>query len=180
MKKPSVTELLQILDKPALLWWANKQGLLGIDISKKKSEWLNAGSSIHNQIELFILHGTPFNEEEDQKKCVKFLEKYEVLEIEKKIETEYFKGRLDAKIKCKKTGKIYLVDFKRNCKKVYFEHKLQLAAYSMAENCDGLLIIGVPQFKEFDLGIEDFQPYQEIIKSLSNIYTNKKLIENEN
>jgi len=41
MKKPSVTELLRILDKPALLNWANKQGLLGIDISVKRKEWLS-------------------------------------------------------------------------------------------------------------------------------------------
>lgn len=176
MKKPSVTELLQILDKPALIGWANQQGLKGIDISKAKTKWLNAGADIHTQIEMFVLHGTPFNEKEDQLKCEKFLSKYEIIEMEKKIETDYFQGRFDVKFKCKKTGKIYLGDFKRRCKKVYLEHRLQLAAYSMAEQCDGLMIIGVPEFKEYDLKIENLTPYHEILKALSIIYSNKQII----
>jgi len=178
MKKPSLTKLIQILDKPALIGWANKQGLMGIDISFDRIKKLNAGTDIHKQIELYIKDGFPFKEAEDQVNCEKFLLKYEIMDIEKKIETDYFKGRLDVKFKCKNTGKIYLGDFKRRCKKVYLEHRLQLAAYSMAEPCDGLMIIGVPEFKEFDLKIDNLLPYYEIIKSLHTIYINKNIIEN--
>lgn len=175
MKKPSVTELLKLLDKPALMNWANKQGLKGIDISKERNVWLNAGTSIHKQIEMYVLHKTPFENISDQLNCDKFLSKYEVLDIEKKIETDYFYGRLDAKVKCKESGNIYLVDFKNKCSNIYFEHKLQLVAYSMAEDCDGLMIIGVPEFLELKLELKDIKPFEEIIISLSNIFKHKQL-----
>ena len=177
MKKPSVTELLQLLDKPALLGWANSQGLKGIDISKERSKWLNAGTSIHCQIERFIVDCIPFDDPKDQLKCEKFLDKYEVIDIETNIETDYFIGRYDLKAKSKETGKTYIIDFKRKCKKIYLEHKLQLVAYSMASECEGLMIVGVPDFKIFDIQIEDRTPYQEIMKSLSVIYQNKQKIE---
>ena len=51
MKKPSVTQLLDLIAKPALISWANKQGLMGIDTSEKRKKILLNGTSLHSQIE---------------------------------------------------------------------------------------------------------------------------------
>ena len=175
MKKPSISQLLALLDKPALLNWANKQGLQGIDISKERSKWLNAGTSIHNQVEKFVNNGTPFLNKVDQDNFSRFISDKEIIDLEKNIETEWFIGRYDFKVEF--NGKILLIDFKNNAKNVYLENKLQLVAYSMAEKCDLLAIVSVPAFTQFDVIIEDRKPYEDILKSLSNIYYCKKQIE---
>ena len=100
-----------------------------------------------------------------------------IIEIEKSIETDYFVGRLDVKIEY--NGKIFICDFKSNQKNIYFENKLQLVAYSMAEQCDGLGIISVPDFTFIPVIINDKTPYQHILINLSNIFKLKKQIENE-
>jgi len=174
MKKPSVTELLKILDKPALLNWANKQGLLGIDISVKRKEWLNNGTSNHAQIENYLLNGTPFLDSSTQLVFENFLQNKQVIEIEKQIETEWFVGRMDFKFKM--NGLVYVSDFKSNQKGIYIENKLQLVAYGMAEKCDKYCIISVPDFTIIPVEIPDEKPYIEILKALTIIYQNKQLI----
>ncbi|CAB4165147.1 hypothetical protein UFOVP916_61 [uncultured Caudovirales phage] len=176
MKKPSVTELLQLLNKPALIGWANKQGLLGIDINKAKKVWLNDGSSIHNQIEKFIKDGEPFINSEHQKKFIEFISDKEILGLEQNIETDWFIGRYDMKIKW--NGKIYLIDFKINHKNIYLENRLQLVGYSMAEHCDSFAIVSVPDFTVMNFKIENRTPYEDMLKSLSIIYKSKNQIEN--
>ena len=169
--KPSVTDLIKLLDKPALLNWANKQGLLGIDISKERTKWLNKGTSIHSQIENFIRKGEPFISEVDQSYFKCFIFDKEILGLENNIETEWFTGRYDIKVKWR--DKIYLMDFKNNAKRIYFENKLQLVAYSMAEKCDSMAIVSVPSFSVMNFSVQDRKPYEEILKCLSKIHTLK-------
>lgn len=175
MKKPSVSQLLALLDKPALLNWANQQGLKGIDISKERRKWLNDGISIHSQIENFIKSKKPFLNKQDQINFEKFIEDKEILDFETKIETEWFQGRYDFKVKW--NNKVYMMDFKNYPKGIYIENKLQLIAYSMAEKCDGFAIVGAPQFNVIEFDPIDREPYQEMLKSLSEIYYLKKEIE---
>lgn len=175
MKKPSVSELLALLDKPALLNWANQQGLKGINIQKERSKWLKSGLSIHSQIEHYIKDRVPFLNIEDQERFLNFIKDKEIISFETKIETEWFQGRYDIKLKW--NDKVYIMDFKSNQKAIYLENKLQLIAYSMAENCDSFAIVGVPNFNIVEVEIQDREPYIEIIKSLSNIYKYKKQIE---
>jgi len=179
MKKPSITELIKLLDKPALLNWANKQGLEGIDISKEKKTWLSKGVSTHAEIAAFVKDGTPFTNEDTQKNFQKFICDKQVLGYEHDIETEYFVGRYDMKLKW--DDEIVMVDFKKSdkgvMKKIYLEHKLQLVGYSMAEQCDKFAIVTTPDFSVIKFKIENRTPYEEIIKSLSNIYTQKQKIE---
>jgi len=174
MKKPSVTELIKLLDKPALLSWANKQGLIGVDITKKRKEWLNYGTSLHNQIYEYITTGTPLIKESDMNNYNFFFKDKEILSVECKVENEYFTGTYD--LIYKKNNKIYLSDYKSNAKNIYFENKLQLVAYSMCVDCDALSIISIPDFKEMPFNISDKEPYIEILKSLSIIYKQKQLI----
>lgn len=174
MKKPSVTELLSLLDKPALLGWANRQGLAGIDISRARPNWLAQGLSIHDQIENFIRKGEPFISSTDQESFKEFISDKEILALECNVETEYFVGRYDIRLKWK--DKTYIMDFKKDKKKIYLEQKLQLVAYGMAEPCDAFAIVSVPTFTVMNIKIKDRKPYEEIIKSLSNIYTQKQLL----
>lgn len=174
MKKPSVSELIALLDKPALLGWANRQGLAGVDISKMRPNWLGAGISIHEQIEKFIRNGEPFINSTDRELFKGFISDKEVLGLECKVEAELFTGRYDIKLKWK--DKVYIMDFKKDKKKIYLEQKLQLVAYGMAEQCDAFAIVSVPTFTVMNIKIEDRKPYEEIIKSLSNIYTQKQLL----
>jgi hypothetical protein len=173
-KKPSVTQLLSLLDKPALLNWANQQGLKGIDIKKERSKWLSSGSSIHKQIEMFIRNGDPFIRNEDQINFKKFIADKEIQGLECKIETDYFVGQYDIKVKW--NDKIYIMDFKNNSKGIYFENQLQLIGYGMAEKCDCFAVISVPEFIIMNFKVEDRKPYEDILKSLSNIYYQKWLI----
>jgi hypothetical protein len=50
MKKPSVTDICKILDKPALLKWSNKLGLEGIDLNYYQNSVLNRGIKKHKEI----------------------------------------------------------------------------------------------------------------------------------
>ncbi len=178
MKKPSVTELISLLDKPALLNWANKQGLLGIDINKARQKYMNEGVSIHSQIEKYIKNKTPFLSEQDQINFNNFISDKEIMESEIDIETEWFTGRFD--IKYKHQDKIFIADFKQKQKGLYFENKLQLIAYGMGSTCDNFAIIGVPEFNIIPVEIDNREPYEQILKSLSTVYMNKKYIEQYN
>ncbi len=174
--KPSITELLNLLNKPALINWANKQGLQGVDIGKQSKIWLKEGNSIHSQINKFISNGVPFENKIDEENFVMFSQNKEFLSSEKSIETEWFVGRYDLKMKW--NDKVYLVDFKRNHQAIYLENRLQLVAYSMAEQCDSFAIVSVPEFKVLNFKIENRKPYEDMLKSLSLIYSLKNQIEN--
>ena len=173
--KPSLTDLLKLLDKPALLNWANQQGLKGIDISKERSKWLNAGTSIHSQIENYIRKGEPFISDIDQSYFNCFIADKEILGLECKVETKWFTGRYDIKVKWH--DKTYIMDFKNNSKGIYFENKLQLVGYGMGELCDCFAIVSVPSFTVMNFKIENREPYEKILKSLSEIHYQKWLID---
>ena len=79
MKKPSVTELIKLLDKPALMYWANKQGLAGIDIKTERKKWLNDGTSMHSQVEEYVKNKTPFLNKDHQDNFDKFIFDKEIL-----------------------------------------------------------------------------------------------------
>lgn len=176
MKKPSVTQLLDLLAKPALIGWANKQGLAGIDIEVTRKKSLQDGTSIHNQIENYCKGEGDFIEERDRNRFNQFMQDKKILFIEKQIETEWFIGRFDAMLEVE--GKPLIVDYKSGFTgKVYLENKLQLIAYTMAEPAD-MAIVGVPQFYISPVIIKNREPYETLLKSLSNIYYAKKEIEN--
>lgn len=172
--KPSVTELIGLLDKPALLKWANKIGLEGIALDSYRKKVMNQGTSLHKQIEDFILHNKPFIDNEYFIKFQEFMNDKQIISVETNVENDYFRGRYD--IKLKYNGLIYICDFKSNHKAVYFENKLQLVSYKMADNCDEIAIISIPDFKFMAVEISDFEPYEQIIINLFNIYSLKKQI----
>jgi len=172
--KPSVTQLIQLLDKPALLKWANKIGLQGIDLDTYRSNSKKNGTNLHNEIENYVKNKIPFSSIEVQNNFINFFENKEILEIEKNIECEYFKGRLDIILNYK--NQKYICDFKSNQTNVYFENILQLVAYKMCENCNNIAIVSIPNFELININISNYEPEEEILKSLSNIYKLKNQI----
>ncbi len=174
--KPTVTQILSLLNKPALLIWSNNLGLEGIKINDYRKKILQKGSSIHNDISNHIKYNIPFSDNKIYEKYNAFIADKKILFCEKSIETDYFTGRLD--IVFEFNDLIYLCDWKRKSKKLYLENKLQLAAYRMAFECDRLAIISVPDFKIIDFDMVDFELYKETLIYLSKLYINIKRIEN--
>jgi len=176
MHKTSISELLNLLNKPALIGWANRMGLSGVDINSSNRKSMSEGTNYHNQIQSYIQNKTEFKDSVLGKNFIDFVSDKEILSCEVNIETDYFVGRYDFKFKFKESGKVVIVDFKTSDegvnKKLYLENKLQLVAYGMAENCDGFAVVTLPDFSYIPLDITDRTPYEGIIKSLSNIYTN--------
>jgi hypothetical protein len=176
--KPTITQLIDLLNKPALIKWANKIGLNGVDLDEYRNNLKYKGTSIHKQIENYIKYNIKLDNIEDQNNFDKYFVNKKIISYEKKIETDYFIGRLDIIIEYKNNK--FICDFKSNQKNVYFENKLQLVAYNMYEKIDNLGIISVPDFKYIPVIINDYKKYENILICLSNIYKLKNEIENGN
>jgi hypothetical protein len=173
--KPSVTELIEMLDKPALMKWANKIGLDGIRLDDYKSKAKSQGISLHETVENFLKYGLLSDDENINEKIKKFFSDKEVIGIEQPIENEHFKGRYDIKLKWQ--GLIFIADFKSNSG-VYFETKLQLAAYNMIENECIPSVIHLPEFLIRPITVDNTL-YGEFIIHLSKLWTLKKQIESK-
>lgn len=169
--KPSVTKLIEMLDKPALMKWANKIGLEGIKLDDYKSKSKEQGLSIHETIENYLKYGLLSDDESLNLKIQKFFSDKEVISVEQSIETDYFTGRYDIKLRWQNIE--FVCDWKSNGG-VYFETKLQLAAYAMSENCH-VAVIHVPDFLIRPVSITDI--YYEFLIELSKLYDLKQKIE---
>jgi hypothetical protein len=165
MRKPSVTQLLDLLAKPALIDWANRQGLAGVDINVLRSQSKSSGRSLHEQIEkrefADPLHAANFD---------RFMADKTLIDQEQKIETEWFVGRYDARLMWR--GETWLIDYKKATKPtVYFEHRLQLAAYSMGVKADRFGIVAIPGFNMAEAQIGDsIGQLHEIVLALATIW----------
>lgn len=171
IKKPSVTDLLDLLNKPALMKWANRIGLQGTSLDEYRKQAKARGTSIHAEIEGFFRDGTTLTCPHSQASLERFLSGKKVIAYESPLETEWFVGRCDLIVE--HSGVKYLCDFKSS-DGIYLETVLQLAAYQMAEPCGAAAIVVVPEFRFKELIVKDFTPYEEILKALSGIYTAKK------
>jgi hypothetical protein len=167
--KPTVSQLLSLLDKPWLLKWANKIWLDWIKIEDYKKKSTSEWTSLHYQIERYILYNEPFKNKEHQENFDKLFKDKSILKVEENIETDYFKGRLDIKIEGRQK---YICDFKSSWN-IYFENKLQLAAYRMANPEYKIWIIEIPSFIFKPIEIEQ-EMYESILINLSNIWITKQ------
>lgn len=170
MKKPSISELLDLLNKPALLYWANKIGLEGVRLSDYYKKSKGAGLSIHAQIKRFVEDGMPFENATHQENYLRFIADKAVIDLEQAIETTHFTGRYDVRIKMQDS--VYICDFKSSSG-LYFENKLQLAAYRMAFPECKVAVVEVPSFTLKPVEIEDFTELEGMIKCLAYIYKHK-------
>jgi len=175
-KKPSVTELVGQLDKPALLGWANRIGLEGKSLLDARRQNMTQGASLHRQLERWLLNGTPIEDEDFQSKAKEFFADKNLVACEKAIDHEKFTGRLDVKYETE-DGTVWICDFKTNQSRLYRENKLQLAAYRMVEGCDRVAVISIPDMKLIKAEIPDFSPYEEMILHLAEIFRLDRIIQ---
>lgn len=176
MKKPSISELLSLLDKPALLGWANRIGLEGKSLIEARRANMSQGTSLHKQVERWLLNKTPIQDEAFQVSVEVFFADKKVIASEKPIDHERFTGRLDVKYQTN-DGAIWICDFKTNQSRLYRENKLQLAAYRMSEGCDKVAVISIPDMKVIEADIPDFEPYEKMILHLAEIYRLDQIIQ---
>ena len=170
-----MTQLIDLLDKPGLLKWANKLGLQGINIDDKRKRSLERGSSMHKQVEAVVLGTGTFEREIDAMSFAEFRKHCEIKEVEQAIETEWFVGRYDALVSV--AGEDYIVDFKGGYKgKLYLDYKLQLVAYTMARPAK-MAVVPTPSFHFIPVEIADRRPYERMLICLSELWALKKEIE---
>ncbi len=92
----SVTKLIDLLNKPALLGWANKIGLQGISLKDYSCKSKNKGIIKHKQVEDYITKGIDFPESYRFDKCI---EGFEVIGCEVDVNNERIAGRIDLILK---------------------------------------------------------------------------------
>ena len=85
-KKPSVSKLLDLLNKPALMYWANNLGLEGMSLKKYRKRRLSLGTSLHKQVEYFLVDGLIPDNELLKNNFIDFFTDIEVLGVEQKVE----------------------------------------------------------------------------------------------
>jgi len=123
----SVSKALSVLAKPALVGWANRMGLKGIDTSKYNTKRSGEGMSVHDAIEAWM-HGE--SEEGCPDGFKKFISTHTVEPLLAEVYMEHsslgYCGRIDAY--CMVNGKLCLLDFKTS-KGIYDDMFYQLAAY---------------------------------------------------
>lgn len=137
---PSVTTILQVINKPALLYWAWDLGIKGIDFRKARTKEADCGTIVHAMVENH-LKGQPFHFPEYPDELVKraensfvsFLEwfeanKFELILSEQGLISEFYQygGTIDIFAKYKNEN--WLIDVKTS-KAVYNEMKCQISAY---------------------------------------------------
>jgi len=137
---PGVTTVLSVLNKPALVKWANNLGLQGIDSTKYRDAMADIGTLAHYVIMCHLKNQTPVLDDYSPEQIDKAencslsfyeWEKNHPLEpvlIEEPLVSEEFQfgGTVDCCAKC--NGDLLLVDFKTG-KGIYSEMFYQLAAY---------------------------------------------------
>jgi hypothetical protein len=139
---PGVTTITGVLNKPALVKWANNLGLQGIDSSKYTDEKATIGTLAHYLIECHIKNETPVLDDytknqidQAENSVLKFFEwertnKLEVIgsELELVSNKHNFGGCCD--IYATLNGAKTLIDLK-TAKGIFPEMITQVAAYSM-------------------------------------------------
>lgn len=171
MNKPNVTELIDLLNKPALLKWANKIGLEGTSLDNYKRKSTADGDNIHKQIENDFKYAIPYENERFES----FKSRYEYIESEPKIECEHYKGRADVILR--RDGLLWLFDFKAS-NSIYFEQKLQLMAYKRVLKVDRVGIVNTEYFTEniVEASPEQEVAYSKILAALVVIWKAKQIV----
>ena len=138
---PGVTTLLGVLAKPALVPWANKLGLQGIEVRKYVDHLAEIGTLAHHLLECHLAHTTPATTDyspEQLDKAENSLLSYfawaqghelqpRILEGQFVSEAHRYGGTIDCYGLL--DGLPTLLDFK-TAKAIYPEHLYQVAAYA--------------------------------------------------
>lgn len=183
---PGCTTITGVMDKPALVRWANGLGLQGIDSTKYVDETAQIGTLGHYLIECHLTGKQPETDDytKNQLDCAeKILRRFVGWEVERGIspadyalseaalvsEKHRFGGTVD--ICAVLHGKATLIDIK-TCKSIYGEHKTQVAggyALLCAENgynLENIIILRI--------GRNESEGFEEITVSPSEVELHQK------
>ena len=139
---PGVTTVINLLAKPALIEWAWKCGVDGIDYHKVRDDAADIGELAHKLIHCYIQKTEPdlkdYSETEIEKatKCLNLfkdwfkIDEFEILASEKPMVSEGYQFGGTPDIVAKRQGEIWLIDLKTG-NAIYEEHWLQVAAYEL-------------------------------------------------
>ncbi len=177
---PGVTTITGVLNKPALVPWANKIGLQGIEVSKYVDDLAAIGTLAHYMVECHIKKEKPALDDYSKNQIdsaetsfLKFLDwegkhKIQYMETEKQLISEKFQygGTLD--ILMVLDGVRTLVDLK-TCKAIYSDHFLQVGGGYMLlanENIGDIKEAGILRIgRSEEEGIEaEYKPVPNILK----------------
>lgn len=195
---PSVTTVLGVLNKPALVKWANNLGLQGIDSSKYVDKLARIGTLAH-LLAHCELTGTPpdllpYSQEEQTlalnalKSFHSWLRAHSVVLVASErplvSEKHRFGGTID--LIAKVDGALELVDFKTS-KALYKEHLYQVAAYKELAKEHGhkirrvrVLRIGRTVEEGFEEIVRPALPdHWKVFKSALEIYRLQAKLENK-
>lgn len=173
---PGATTVLSVLNKPALVKWANKLGLQGIDSSKYVDKMASIGTIAHYLIECHLKGEKPdlgeYSKNDIDKAenaLLKFFQwesenKFNVISSELKLTTDDYGGTIDCYAMV--NGKKCLVDFKTS-KAIYDEHFHQLAAYKNLLEVNGY---EVEQVKILRIGRDENEGFEERSGNKLDIY----------
>jgi hypothetical protein len=187
---PGCTTITGVMDKPALVRWANNIGLQGIDSSKYVDAMASIGTLTHSFVECYLLgykadiDDYTANQIEAAKKCFqKFLDWMTAKNIKKEdfvvsegqlVSEKYrFGGTVD--ICGVLNGVPTLIDIK-TCKGIYGEHKTQVAGgYRLLCEEAGY---GVEQILILRIGRDETEGHEEITvgKAESDLHVERFLI----
>lgn len=167
---PGVTTILGVMDKPALVKWANNLGLQGIDSAKYVDGLARIGTLAHYIIECYLkkqdVDYSDYTENEitaAENSVLKFFRwlesnNFEVIASELQLVSDKYNygGTIDCI--CKLNGKVTLLDFK-TCKGCYSEHHTQAVAYKLlAEEFD----YKIDDIRILRIGRDDDEGFEEI------------------
>lgn len=180
---PGVTTVLSVLAKPALIPWANKLGLQGIEVGKFVDSLGDVGTLCHSIIECYLKKEvvdysdyTPNQRILAENASRKFFEweqknDFQILQSELQLVSEkyFFGGTVD--IYCIFNGKKTLIDIKTS-KATYPEHFTQVAAYKILLEENGY---PVEDAKILRIGREEAEGFDEKDIPLIEIHQEKFL-----
>ena len=189
-KVPGVTTVLSIIAKPALITWANKMGLNGIDTTKYVDAAGNAGTACHEMIEAH-LKGIEFDRSsyaEDildlaENGFLKYLDweaqhKLEDIHSEMQLVSERFRFGGTADLYCKLDDIPTLIDIKTNATGIFQENLYQVAGYRILLEENGypverMVIIRVGKSDQPDLEtkeVGEYMHYRKVFLAALNLY----------
>lgn len=140
---PGVTTITGVLDKPALVRWANNLGLQGIDSSKYVDDLATIGTLAHYMVECHLKETEPelddFSKNQidsAENSFIKFLDwqkknEFTLIDSEMKLVSEKHQYGGTCDCYCSLNGVETLIDIK-TCKGIYDGHFTQVAGYKIA------------------------------------------------
>ena len=177
-----VTTILQVLNKPFLLKWANDLGLAGVKMSAYVDNLADIGTLAHAIVEAHLMKTevdysdySPNQKKMAEVSSAKFFDwetknKFEAIKCEIQLVSEKgFGGTID--IYCNLNGKKTLIDLKTS-KAIYPEHFIQTSAYKILLEENGY---PVEDSKILRIGREEAEGFDEKEVPLIDIHAEKFL-----